>query len=98
MVPQRFGTSLTENRMGTRVIAFDCQIGLGKGSWRRTVIAVESKAYSSTVPFNPDMTVDTAGKWKILYRPKALTSSHAAGLMPLDELESHLSSFTVNAQ
>ena len=26
---------------GIRIIAFDCQIGVGKGSWRPTVIAVE---------------------------------------------------------
>src|SRR5215467_6190972 len=27
---------------GTRVMAFDCRVGAGKGSWRRTVIAVET--------------------------------------------------------
>src|SRR4051794_11141646 len=30
-------------RRGIRVIAFDCQIGHGRGSWRRTAIAVESE-------------------------------------------------------
>jgi len=83
---------------GVRTIAFDCQVGVGKGSWRRTVIAVESAAYSSSAPpFNPEMTIDTAGDWKILYRPKASISFRIAGLMPLDELESYLNSFTPKA-
>ena len=25
---------------GTRIMAFDCQVGVGRGSWRRSVIAV----------------------------------------------------------
>ena len=82
---------------GVRTIAFDCQVGVGKGSWRRTVIAVESAtSLSPALPFNPEITIDTAGHWKVLYRPKASINFRIAGLMPLDELESYLSSFSPN--
>jgi hypothetical protein len=81
---------------GVRTIAFDCQVGVGKGSWRRTVIAVESATYPSPAPFNPEITIDTAGHWKVLYRPKTSINFRIAGLMPLDELESYLRSFTPN--
>src|SRR5512138_2973808 len=42
---------------GIRVIGFDCRIGQGKGSWRRTVVAVQSGAgkFEPTL-FNPDIT------------------------------------------
>ncbi len=84
---------------GARIIAFDCRVGVGKASWRRTVIAVESAAYrSSALPFNPEMALDTAGDWTILYRPKASITFRIAGLMPLDELESYLNSFTLKPQ
>jgi hypothetical protein len=82
---------------GLRIIACDCQVGVGKHSWRRTVIAVESDAYlSPALPFNPEMAVDTVGDWKILYRPKASINLSISGLMPLDELETYLNSFAPN--
>jgi len=82
---------------GVRTIAFDCQVGVGKASWRRTVIAAESADYlAPALPFNPEMKIDTAGDWKILYRPKASINFSIAGLMPLTELESFLGSFTPN--
>jgi len=78
---------------GIRIIAFDCRVGVGKGSWRRTVIAVESgDDFSGAVLFNPDMMVESAGKWKILYRPKAFVNFGIAALMPIAELEAHLNS------
>lgn len=76
---------------GARIIAFDCQVGVGKGSWRRTVIAMASYADSShALPFNPEMIRESTGEWKILYHPKASVSFRIAGLMPLEELEAHL--------
>ena len=61
------------------------------------MIAVESAAYRSpAMPFNPEMTIDTVGDWKIIYRPKALINVSISGLMPLEELESYLNSFTPN--
>lgn len=76
---------------GIRVIAFDCQVGVGKHSWRRTVIAMESDADLSKATLNPEMTVDSVGRWKCLYRPRASFEFRIAGLMSVDELESHLS-------
>ena len=79
---------------GIRTIAFDCQVGVGKGSWRRTVIAVESAIQlSPALAFNSEMTIDAVGNWKILYRPRASMNFHITGLMPLDELEAYLSAF-----
>jgi hypothetical protein len=76
---------------GARIIAFDCRVGVGKGSWRRTVIAIASNADSSpTLPFNPDMFVESTGGWKILYRPKASGNFSIDRLMTLAELEAHL--------
>ncbi len=78
---------------GVRIIAFDCQIGIGKGSWRRSIIAVQSDAdLSSALAFNPDMRIDSAGGWKILYRPKASLNMRVAGLTPVEELEAYLDS------
>jgi hypothetical protein len=76
---------------GIRLVAFDCQIGVGKGSWRRTVIAVEGRADLSFL-LNPEMTIDSVGPWKVLYRPKASTIFRIAGLMSPDELGSYLNS------
>jgi len=76
------------DRPGIRIIAFDCRIGTGKGSWRRTVIAVKTdndRALSS----NRDLTVDHSGGWTILYKPKTFALI-PAGLMTVDELEARL--------
>jgi hypothetical protein len=81
---------------GVRVIAFDCQVGAGKSSWRRTVIAVGSGAGLSLM-LSFEMTMDSAGKWAIVYRPKASVDFRIAGLMPLGELESYLNSVAAEA-
>jgi hypothetical protein len=81
---------------GIRITAFDCQVGVGKGSWRRTVIAIERGSNLSLL-LNPEMTIDSAGSWKVLYRLKASTNFRIAGLMPVTELESYLSSVAADA-
>jgi hypothetical protein len=76
---------------GTRIMAFDCQVGVGKSSWRGSVIAVESDGnVFSNMPLNQDMTIDRSGQWKILYRPKAHFNYRIAGLTPVEELEANL--------
>jgi hypothetical protein len=82
---------------GVRIIAFDCQIGVGKGSLRRTVIAVEGGSDLSLF-LNPEMTIDSAGQWKVLYRPRASTNFRIAGLMPPEELEAYLNSVATDAK
>ena len=77
-------------RYGIRVVAFDCRIGSGKGSWRRTVIAAQSPSdLFNAVPFNRDLTVDRSGGWAILYQPWGY-SVIPPGLMSIAELEAHL--------
>jgi hypothetical protein len=77
---------------GTRIMALDCQVGVGKRSWRRTVIAVEGDGnFLGNVQLHPDMTIDRSGRWKILYHgPKAPFSFRIAGLTPVEELEANL--------
>jgi hypothetical protein len=57
---------------GTRIVVFDCRIGEGKGSWRRTVIAAKSNTeFFKMVPFVLDLRSEPAGEWALLYQPKA---------------------------
>jgi hypothetical protein len=59
------------------------------------VIAVGSGAGLSMPLF--EITTDSAGKWAIVYRPKASVDFRIAGLMPLGELESYLNSAAADA-
>ena len=48
---------------GIRFIVFDCRMGTGKGSWRRTVIAARtSRDVFATVPSESSYTVDQCGE------------------------------------
>jgi hypothetical protein len=76
---------------GIPFIVFDCRIGTGKGSWRRTVIAARAdRDVFVTVPSDSSYTVDQSGEWMILYSPKT-ASLFGRGLMPIAELEARLS-------
>jgi len=84
---------------GVRTIAFDCQVGSGKTSWRRTIIAIDESAdFTSVVRLNPEMKIDSARKWKVLYRPRTSFGFRIAQLMPLEELESYLNSISMAAR
>jgi hypothetical protein len=83
---------------GIRIMAFDCQVGVGKHSWRRTVMAVESDGnVLRHLPLHPEMTIDRSGRWNILYRPKAHFSLRIAGLTPVEELEANLNAVVVGS-
>jgi hypothetical protein len=83
---------------GTRVMAFDCQVGAGKQSWRRTVIAIEGDDnVLSRLPFQLDMAIDRSGRWQILYRPKAHFGFRIAGLTPVEELEASLNAVAAHS-
>ena len=83
---------------GTRVMAFDCQVGVGKRSWRRTVIAVESDGdVIGHLRVQPDMAIDRSGRWQILYRPKQDFSFRIAGLTPVEELEANLNAVVADS-
>ena len=71
---------------GVRIIVFDCQVGVGKASRRRTVIAVENDA-GCQPPLGADMTVARAGNWNIFYRAKGGVGFRITGLTPFVELE-----------
>ncbi|WP_204101381.1 hypothetical protein [Occallatibacter savannae] len=80
---------LEGERSGRRVIAFDCRFGSGKGSLRRTVIAIQADRSSITASaFDPDIQVEQIGEWTFLYRPKELAV--VAQLTPLSELSAYL--------
>jgi hypothetical protein len=55
------------------------------------VIAVEGGSDLSLL-LNPEMTIDSAGQWKVLHRRRPSISFRIAGLMPPEELESYLNS------
>jgi len=77
-------------RHGIRIVAFDCQIGAGKGSLRRTVVAAETAVdVFGGARFNTDLRVHRSGSWMILWQPGTM-SFIPAGLMPIVELEAHL--------
>jgi hypothetical protein len=83
---------------GTRVMAFDCQVGVGKRSWRRTVIAVESDSdVTGHLRVQPDMAIDRSGRWQVLYRPKQGFNFTMAELTPVEELEANLNAVVVNS-
>jgi hypothetical protein len=76
---------------GIRFVVFDCRMGTGKGSWRRTVIAARtSRDVFATVPSESSYTVDKCGEWMVFYSPKT-TSFFGPGLMPITELEARIS-------
>ena len=75
---------------GFRVVTFDCRIGSGKHSSRRTVIA----ARGPDTPFSgvsPDFTVGHSGDWSILYQPESF-GVIPPGLMPVGEIEAYFDS------
>jgi hypothetical protein len=81
---------------GTRIMAFDCRVGVGKQSWRRTIIAVEGDGDAFGVM--PDMTIDRSGRWAILYRPKdSIFSFRLAGLTPVEELGANLNAVIIGS-
>ena len=77
-------------RRGRRVVAFDCRFGEGKGSWRRTVVAVQAeKAGITASSFDPDVQIDQIADWTFLYRPKQLALI-TRQLTPVSELSAYL--------
>jgi hypothetical protein len=80
---------------GIRFIVFDCRIGTGKASWRRTVIAARaSRDVFATVPSDFSYTVDRSGEWMVFYSPKTV-SFIGQRLMPIAELEARLSTLGI---
>jgi hypothetical protein len=77
---------------GVRVVAFDCRLGTGKGSWRRSVIAAEGSAEVFGM-FNPELAAERSGGWVLLYQPKAV-SLIPKGLMTVTEIEACLTAVT----
>jgi hypothetical protein len=77
---------------GIRFVVFDCRIGTGKASWRRTVIAARAdRDVFATVPSDFSYTVDRSGEWMVFYSPKTV-SFLGQRLMPIGELEARISS------
>ena len=75
---------------GRRVIVFDCKFGRGKGSWCRTVIAIQAERSSITVSaFDPEVEIEQIGEWTFLYRPRQLAFI-ARQLTPVPELAAYL--------
>lgn len=88
---------LDGERGSTRVIAFDCKVGLGKGSYQRTVIAARSLAdVFGAKAFNPAIEVTRSAQWALLYYPPPTVGSSHPSLMPVAELAAHLESISLS--
>jgi len=75
---------------GVRIVAFDCRMGEGKGSWRRTVIGAQtSDDVFGTSISNLPMTTDRSNGWILLYLPSG--EAFLSGLMSIEELDAYLS-------
>jgi len=77
---------------GIRVIVFDCRVGEGKVSWRRTVFAAQTgKDFLEGTGLAREFAVEESGNWAIRYEPRSL-SLLPPGLIPVPEVESLLDS------
>jgi hypothetical protein len=77
-------------RNGLRILIFDCRIGEGKGSWRRTVIVAQGNPdIFRNVPFVLNLSIEQTGDWTVLYEPKSL-GIYPPGLMATTEIEALL--------
>ena len=74
---------------GVRVICFDCRVGSGKGSWRRTVIAAKATPLVFSHTMSPPLAVDQCGEWSFMYEPRRM-SFIPGWPMGVSEIESHL--------
>ena len=75
---------------GTRIVAFDCKIGEGRGSRRRTVVAVKGQVGIPTVlRFDPSLRQEQVRDWVLIYRPED-TALIDVGLTPISELQAYL--------
>lgn len=78
---------------GTRVICFDCRVGTGKGSWRRTAIAAKGPPNVFGIMLTTDLTVDRSGEWSVMYEPKRM-SLIPGRPMNVAEIEAHLAAIS----
>lgn len=54
---------------GVRIVAFDCRVGQGKGSWETTVIAVNAEpARVKASDFDLSLEKDHIESWTLLFR------------------------------
>ena len=74
---------------GIRVVCFDCRVGTGKSSWRRTAIAAEGPPDIFGTRLTADLTVDQCGEWSIMYEPKRMFLIPGRP-MAVSEIEAHL--------
>jgi hypothetical protein len=77
---------------GIRVIVFDCRLGDGKVSWRRTVFAAQTHECAFKLTGNArEFAGERAGDWTIRYEPRR-PSLLPPGFLPVPEIESLLDS------
>ena len=76
-------------RYGLRIFAFDCKVGEGTASRRRTVIAIRTGSDTlGAAKFDSKMKIQNSGGWSVVYYPQELK----LGVMHMKELRTHLSS------
>lgn len=76
---------------GIRIVFFDCRLGTGKRSRRRTVIAAEApRDVFENILSDRSTVVDKSEQWQILYGSRAGSSFSLSTLMPVEELEARV--------
>ena len=84
-------------RGGIHIVAFDCRVGRGKGSWSTTVLAAKASGqdvFCATSSIG-DLTTDHSGNWVVLQRTKSL--SFFPRFIPVEELEAQINSIRSQA-
>lgn len=74
---------------GVRIVAFDCLVGKGKGSWETTVIAVNAEPFAvKASDFDISLEKEHIDGWTLLFRRIGPESSGCK--MTVEELKGYL--------
>jgi hypothetical protein len=83
------------------LILFDCTVGHGRGSRRRTVVAARGQHGAfGLAPFSPDLETEEVDEWTLVYasnRFMSLEEIEALRFMSLEEIEALVSEFRAPA-
>jgi hypothetical protein len=82
---------------GVRALFFDCRMREGKGSWRRTVLALQTDDWRR-VGFKAahELTVNPSGDWLVFFQSRTSWSAFDP-FIPVDESEVYFSESSTNA-
>lgn len=87
----RFWNVMEGRKGSTEIVCFDCRVGRGKHSWRRTVIATRAEGSQLTAAsIDSSLTEERAGEWTFIYEPQGTAGFFSSGLMLVGDVEAYL--------